>query len=304
MFHGIRGQQPSFIPTSSLLSSPSDSLLLSPLALLEIAIMFRGWTPRSSNADESTPRVTYSDIEHKLNNLGKRLWPAGDSPNEKAERRLMDWDLLRKNVYSRVCSRTGQEGRRVILDELNRLLKAAGRDVTYANLPSFFGHFATARKATSGNHEEREVLVESDGTVVGYLDTIHDIVHEDKEYDDYAKLEKGVRAIWVNEEKEICPFWGLMTQTERLSVLSELDHVVSAIEQFNAPLGVDERRKLLRTSLTTLRKQSDEFRMRRVRPQIYEHHGGARHDVSYYASLSHPLLGQPLSPRRARIYGL
>lgn len=135
MFHGIRGQQPSFIPTSSLLSSPSDSLLLSPLALLEIAIMFRGWTPRSSNADdESTPQVTYSDIEHKLNNLGKRLWPAGDSPNEKAERRLMDWDLLRKNVYSRVCSRTGQEGRRVILDELNRLLKAAGRDVTYANL--------------------------------------------------------------------------------------------------------------------------------------------------------------------------
>lgn len=86
-----------------------------------------------------------------------------------------------------------------------------------------------------------------------------------------------------------------MTQTERLSVLSELDHVVSAIEQFNAPLGVDERRKLLvsltcatgltcatelnpstathtqltqRTSLTTLHKQNDEFRTRRVRPQI------------------------------------
>lgn len=28
-----------------------------------------------------------------------------------------------------------------------------------------------------------------------------------------------------------------------------------------------------------------------------------RHGVSYYASLAHPLLGQPLSSRKARIYG-
>lgn len=108
-----------------------------------------------------------------------------------------------------------------------------------------FGHFATTRETTIDNHEERAKLIECDGTAVGYLDAIHAIVHEVKDYRDFAKLEEEVRAVWVKEEKGICPFWGLMTDAERHRVLSELDRVVSAIEQFHAELSADHGRELL-----------------------------------------------------------
>ncbi|BGP04094.1 hypothetical protein NBRC10513v2_007834 [Rhodotorula toruloides] len=272
--------------------------------------MFSGWFRSSPNkAIESMQPSDYprhfddSDIARVLKSLGERLWPE-PGPHEKAEiRRVQDWESLREAVYSRAYGRLGFEGKQAIHAELTELLKAVmKRKITCDNLPSLFGPFATSSKATIGNHTERAVLVESDGTVVGYLDALHDIVHQDQDYrGDYeiAKLEREVRAVWVQEELGICAFCGLITQTERVSILSELDHVVSAIERFNAPLGVGERRELLHTTLTTLLKHGVEFKKRRYEP----HHGGS-HDVSHYASLSHPLLGQPLSSRKARIYGM
>ncbi|KAK4330911.1 Proteophosphoglycan ppg4 [Rhodotorula toruloides] len=251
--------------------------------------MFSGWFRSSPNkAIESMQPSDYprhfddSDIARVLKSLGERLWPE-PGPHEKAEiRRVQDWESLREAVYSRAYGRLGFEGKQAIHAELTELLKAVmKRKITCDNLPSLFGPFATSSKATIGNHTERAVLVESDGTVVGYLDALHDIVHQDQDYrGDYeiAKLER---------------------ETERVSILSELDHVVSAIERFNAPLGVGERRELLHTTLTTLLKHGVEFKKRRYEP----HHGGS-HDVSHYASLSHPLLGQPLSSRKARIYGM
>ncbi|GEM11877.1 hypothetical protein Rt10032_c17g5894 [Rhodotorula toruloides] len=146
-------------------------------------------------------------------------------------------------------------------------------------------------------------MLKSDGTLVGYLDAIHDIVLENVEYLNVVKLKKEVRTVWVNtvwvnEEKVICPFWGRITEAERRMVLEALDHVVSALEHFNDQLPAGHGHELLHTALGTLLnllKDGLEFKKRTTRPQVFDpYHGGPQRDVSHYASLAHPLV----TPRR------
>jgi hypothetical protein len=57
-------------------------------------------------------------------------------PNEKAEvRKVLDWESLRKDVYSRAYGRLGFEGKQAIHAELTELLKAVVKGkITCENL--------------------------------------------------------------------------------------------------------------------------------------------------------------------------
>ncbi|BGP35990.1 hypothetical protein JCM10296v2_007842 [Rhodotorula toruloides] len=104
--------------------------------------MFRGWFRASPNkAIESMQPGDYprhfddSDIACIIKSLGERLWPA-PGPNEKAEiRKVLDWESLRKDVYSRAYGRMGFEGKQAIHAELKRLMEAViKRKITCKNL--------------------------------------------------------------------------------------------------------------------------------------------------------------------------
>lgn len=89
------------------------------------------WFRSPPAEDESASTAYYpsdfekSDIASTLKRIGDRLWP-GDGPEKKAEgRRVLAWESLRRDVYSRVYRRTGPSGKQAIHNELQTLLKSA-----------------------------------------------------------------------------------------------------------------------------------------------------------------------------------
>ncbi|GAA6050761.1 hypothetical protein NBRC10513_004264 [Rhodotorula toruloides] len=265
------------------------------------------------------------------------------------------WHDLQATVFARVYRRTDDHGKQALQNELDRIMGLVmSREISARYLPRLLGGPANDHHPTISD-KYRAVLFASDGTVVGLLDALREIARQRPAVQDILEDLPAVCAIWEDEHRGCCPFWGRLTKDEQHDAVSNLKNVVQLIGSDASVLGGHET--TIRMALETMKTRGTEYKHRRDRPpslaeriannrRLHEqaadlephiahlpsHHPHAeahrelmqqirdedarlalQHglhlasrqlEATEYRSLSHRLLDQPLSSRKARIYGM